>query len=233
MPRILSLEYLRLIILNKMGLIRMNVVEFFDILISLIIISNPIILTNTILSIPLNKNPRLKKQTAILSSVVGGAVLITMTWTGTKLLTLLGLRMEAFQIAGGIVVIVLGFAMLNAKISSMKTSSEEEISLVSKSMAITPLAFPLIAGPGSISAVIFNANRFPGVLNLLLLSLACTILALISWFFMRFSCFVEKKIGNTGLHIFERVTGLILLTLGIQILMSGIGRYFPELTPSP
>jgi len=207
----------------------MDIVHFISIVIGLLVISNPLMAVQAVLGVTANQTPAQKKQISIIASLVGGMILVVMTWAGTYLLAILGLKIESFQIAGGIVVIVLGFSMLNAQESSIKTTKEEQEAPSPKSGAIIPLAFPLIAGPGAISTVIVNASHFPGVLNLLILSLACILIAIISGIFIYSAGYLEKKLGHTGISIFGRIGGLILLTLGVQILMGGILHFFPAL----
>lgn len=211
----------------------MNTVQLVDVAVALLVVSNPLILVQAILGVTHHEKPAQKKITALLAAMIGTGILILMTFMGTQLLSLLGLRIEAFQVAGGIVVIFLGFSMLNAKFGMIRSSKKRQDFPSSKAGAMIPLAFPLIAGPGAISTVIVNTIRYPGVQSLFQISLACAILGFISWLFMRSAGFLEKTLGDTGISIFGRIGGLILLTLGIQILMGGLAYYFPIMEALP
>ena len=112
-----------------------------------------------------------KKHTAFVATSAIGIILLIATWIGTPLLAILGIKLPAFQIAGGGILLVLAISMLNASESSIKQSPEEQKEKYSgESIAIVPLAIPIIAGPGAISTVIVAVNEFPGVLNQIYLS---------------------------------------------------------------
>jgi multiple antibiotic resistance protein len=205
----------------------MDAMQFIDIAIALLVVSNPLILIQAILGVTAHNTSTRKQTISWLAASLGTGMLITTTFMGAQILSLLGLKIEAFQVAGGIVVIILGFSMLNAKFGMIASAKGRQEFPAAQSGAVIPLAFPLIAGPGAITTVMVNSVRYPGLRNLFLISCACVVLGLISWMLMLSAGYLEKKLGDTAISILGRMGGLILLTLGIQILMGGLAQYFP------
>lgn len=203
----------------------MDALHFVNAFIGLLVITNPLMILPAALAVMKRLSLPQKKKMALIATLVSAAILIAMTWLGPELLQLLGIQAEAFKIAGGIVVIMIAFSMLNAQESTLKTTAEEQQS--KNAGAIIPLAFPIIAGPGAISTTIINAVSFPGIENKALLFGACILSAALAGLVLYFSDRLERYLGQMGINIFTRIGGLILLSLGIQILGIGIQGFFP------
>jgi multiple antibiotic resistance protein len=146
------------------------------------------------------------------------------------LLDFLGISVPAFQVAGGFVVFMLAMAMLNAETSRIKQTTEDQKEAKHKhSIAIVPLAIPIMAGPGAISTVVVAVNSHPGVLNQIYFSGSAIIVALVLGITLYFSTGFEKMLGQTGINIVNRIAGLILAAMAVQTLSSGIIGLFPFL----
>jgi len=207
----------------------MNAAQFINHFIALLVIANPLSALPAVLRITQNMSLHEKRHTGITSAIAVGIILVLVTWIGTPLLMILGIQLPAFQIAGGLVLLVMAFSMLNAEESAIKSISEEQKPQRTASAAIVPLAIPIIAGPGAISTVIVSVNAHPGPLNQLIITASCILVALVMGILLYFASNLERILGTTGINIINRVGGLILAAIAIQALANGMHEIFPGL----
>ena len=171
-----------------------------------------------------------KKRTGILAGVAVGVILVLMTWIGAGFLSVLGISLPSFQLAGGAIVFLLALSMLNAETSPMKQSREDRKDAMQKqSIAIVPLAIPLMAGPGGISAVIFTVSSHPGIVNQIYFSICALLVAFIAGLILYTATHLERMIGVTGINIVNRIGGLILAAIAVETMAKGAIGLFPGL----
>jgi multiple antibiotic resistance protein len=207
----------------------MTLSEFANHFVALLVIANPLSALPAVLRVTRNQSLAQQRHTAVLATVSVGVILLLVTWIGTPLLAILGIKLPAFQVAGGIVILFLAFSMLNASESPIKQTPEEqkERTVVGDTGAIVPLAIPIIAGPGAISTIIVSVNASPSVLNQVFLSVAALLVTLVMGLVLYFANSLEKMIGKQGINIFNRIGGLLLAAIAIQSLATGALGLFP------
>ena len=206
--------------------------EFINYFISLLVICSPFSALPALLGMTDGLSDIEKKRTGVIAGIAVGIILLTMTWIGGPLLEFLGISLPAFQVAGGFVIFLLALAMLNAETSRIKQTTEDEKEARRKSsIAVVPLAIPLMAGPGAISTVIVAVNTHPGALNQLFFSLGALMVALVLGITLYFSTRFEKMLGQTGINIMNRLAGLVLAAMAVETLSKGLIGLFPVLAP--
>ena len=206
----------------------MTLSDFANQFVALLVIANPLAALPAVLRITRHQTRSQKQLTALVATFAIGLILLIATWIGTPLLAILDIKLPAFQVAGGAVLLLLSFSMLNASESSIKQSPEEQKEKhVSESGAVVPLAIPIIAGPGAISTIIVAVNKFPGILNQVYLSFCALLVTVVMGLVLFFASDLEKMIGLSGVNIFNRIGGLILAAIAIQSLASGAIELFP------
>lgn len=158
------------------------------------------------------------------------AVLAGAAVFGEALLKLLGASLPAFQVGGGLVLLLMALAMLNAQAGGMRQSRAEVEELESGALTgVVPLAVPLLAGPGAIGTTIIAAQA--GGLAHLAALLACIVLVCaILWAVLRLADAVGQRMGTTGLNIATRLLGLLLAAIAIETMADGLKALFPALT---
>jgi multiple antibiotic resistance protein len=197
---------------------------------SLLVICSPFSALPALLALTHGLSDEEKKRTGLVAGVGVGAILVAMTWIGGPLLDFLGITVPAFQVAGGFVVFMLALSMLNAETSRMKQTAEDQNESKHRhSIAIVPLAIPIMAGPGAISTVIVAVNSHPGMLNQLLLTFVALLVAFTLGMTLYFSTRFEKMLGQRGINIVNRLAGLILAGMAVQTLARGLIGLFPLL----
>ncbi|WJV55806.1 YchE family NAAT transporter [Prodigiosinella aquatilis] len=161
-------------------------------------------------------------------SVVG--ILWGSLFFGDGILRLFGISIDSFRIAGGILVVTIAMSMISGKLGEDKQNKQEKTETANReSIGVVPLALPLMAGPGAISSTIVWSSRYHGWLNLFGLSLAIAIFAFCCWLLFRVAPILVKVLGQTGINVVTRIMGLLLMSLGIEFIVTGIKAIFPGL----
>jgi len=202
-----------------------QIVNYF---ISLLMICSPLSALPALLGLTHGKTEEEKRRTVLIAGIAVGVILVVATWFGSIVLDFLGISIEAFQLAGGFVVFMLALAMLNAEQSKIKQTSEDQKEAKSKeSVAIVPLAIPIMAGPGAISTAIVATHDYPGMLNTLYLSGCGILVAFVLGCTLYMSTTIEKLIGHNGINVVNRIGGLILAAMAVESMARGALGLFP------
>jgi len=178
-------------------------------------------------SAALDAAARLRLARAVTLTVF--AVLAGSALFGEELLRWTGTGLPAFRVGGGLVLLLMALAMLNAQPGAVRQSRAEAEELESGELSgVVPLAVPLLAGPGAISTTVIAAQA-GGVVHLaVLLSLIALVCALL-WVMLRIAHVVEPRMGTTRLNIATRLLGLLLIAIAIQTMAEGLKQLFPGL----
>ena len=158
-------------------------------------------------------------------TVLAGAAIF-----GEALLKFLGASLPAFQVGGGLVLLLMALAMLNAQAGGMRQSRAEVEELESGALTgVVPLAVPLLAGPGAIGTTIIAAQA-GGVAHVGALLGCIALVCAILWLVLRVADAVGQRLGTTGLNIATRLLGLLLAAIAIETMADGLKVLFPGLT---
>jgi multiple antibiotic resistance protein len=148
---------------------------------------------------------------------------------GERLLDALGASLPAFQVGGGLVLLLMALAMLNAKVGEMRQTRAEAEELESGEVSgVVPLAVPLLAGPGAISTTIIAAQA-GGVAHKMALIVCIALVSVLVLVMLRVAHVVGRRLGMTGLNIATRILGLILAAIAIETMADGLKTLFPAL----
>lgn len=165
-----------------------------------------------------------RKKTATNAVVVATIVLLIFAVLGEALLTVLGISMASLGTAGGIILLLIGIEMVFARSSgaSSTTELEDEETLGRQDVSVFPMALPLIAGPGSMGAVMLMMAQAEDIYQqatVIVCILAIMILTLICLFA---ATPITRLLGVTGMHVIMRVMGVLLCALAVQFIFDGI-----------
>lgn len=194
-------------------------------------IMNPIANTPVFLGLTAEDDPEARRKIAAKALIVSFVIVVVFSAAGKLILSLFGITLPAFRIMGGILVALVGYHMLRGgEHSPVQHPSEEDKqkSLDAElEVAITPLAMPILAGPGTI-ATAMNFASAGGLSEFFVTVGAFFVLCVISYgFFVSGERFV-RYIGDNGVKVVTRLMGLILSVIGVQMLIDGIGGAFTE-----
>jgi multiple antibiotic resistance protein len=172
----------------------------------------------------LTKNMALekKRKTIVRSMRISFLVLVFFALTGNLLFQVFNITIAAFQIAGGILLIAVALQMLNlGKTTPTKDGSED--------IAIVPLAFPLTAGPGTITAVILLTSKTNNILESSSVFVGIFAGILISYVGMRYSSRLFRLLGEDGLRVVTALMAIIVLAIAVQFVIEGISNAIPQI----
>ncbi len=174
--------------------------------------------------------PEHKRRTAFRASLAGGIILACFGALGGAIFSVLGISLGAFRIAGGVLLFLLAIDMLRAQRSRQRTSPEEEAEGLDRpDISIFPLAIPMLAGPGATSTVMVLVSRAEKPWQYVVVFGSIALTALISLGLLRGALRVERRLGQTGMNVLQRVMGLILAATAVQFVVEGIATLLPTI----
>lgn len=204
--------------------------EYTKIFISLFAILDPIGIIPIIILFTAGMTSAQRNHTGRLASLTVFLILLTALLIGEPLLAFFGISINSFRLAGGILLMVMAFKMLNGTLHQLTSETEGLSAEDSNSLlAIVPLSTPLLAGPGSISTVILDAHRGSDIAHYLSMSLILALLSVTVWLTFLIAPWVERRIGTLGIDIFTRLMGLILAAIAVEFIAGGMRGLFPAL----
>ena len=200
-------------------------------LIGVLAIVNPLGAIPIFLSLCSDRTREESRQVAQTSAISVAVILIAAIWSGGAILSFFGIGIPAFSTGGGLLLLLMAIAMLNAKRSNAKQTPEEADEASNKeNIAVVPLAIPLLAGPGAISMAIVGSHQVASLGGRrMILSAGIIVIALIVWVALRLATPIGAKVGVTGLNIATRVMGLLVAAIGVQMLTYGLAKLLPGL----
>ncbi len=181
---------------------------------SLIAVLEPFSTTAVYATLTKDMNSDQKKRIVRRSAIVSFVVMIFFAFTGHLVFRVFGITLPAFQIAGGILLVLVALEMLRP--GEMGASSHE-----GEDIAIVPLAFPLTSGPGSITTVILLVSRADNLSQTFVVPLAIFVGVLFTYLALTFSTGLFKRFGNQGLRVVTALMAIIVLAIAVQFILDG------------
>lgn len=155
------------------------------------------------------------------ATIVSFITLVMFAVSGQLLFKFFGISTNCFRVVGGVIFFAIGWDMLQARITKVKLK-EDEIKTYAKDISITPLAIPMICGPGSITNAIVLMEEADTFWMQVVLIASIAIVYLLTFIILRAATRINKIIGETGNNVMMRLMGLILMVIAIEFFVSGI-----------
>lgn len=188
---------------------------------SVLFIVDPIAVIPTYLVITADQTPEQRAITARRACIAAALILIAFALGGALIFELFGITLEAFRIAGGLILWVVAMDMLHGERRTQESHPEIAEGRVKEDVAITPLAMPMLAGPGAISTIMVLAGQARSVPEKLVVHASIIITALASWIILRIGTGVVRAMGQTGIRVMTRIMGLLLAAIAVQFVITG------------
>jgi multiple antibiotic resistance protein len=181
-----------------------------------------------------NDMPEQRVRTARLACCVAAGILLAFSIAGTLVFKVLGITMPAFQIAASIVLLLVALDMLRAQRSRVQETHEETKAGTEKTdIAVTPLAIPMLAGPGAISTTILLQNEAKDVPQHIALYCCIPMVLLASYIILRIAARGARRLNPIAMSIAARIMGLLLAAVAIQFMLNAIKAFRLELISTP
>jgi multiple antibiotic resistance protein len=201
---------------------------------SLFVIVDPLAMIPVFLAMTPNDTPQQRLRMARVASLTVAAVLLAFSFAGTMIFKIFGITMPAFQIAASIVLLIIALDMLRVQRSRLQHTSEEALAGAEKTdIAITPLAIPLLAGPGAISTTILLSNEAKTIPEHIALYGCILAVALGTYLIFRLAVRGARWLNPIVMSIAIRIMGLLLAAIAIQFMLNAIKEFHSELIAMP
>ena len=204
--------------------------EYTKFFLALLVIVNPVGAVPLFVSMTEQHTREEKHRIARVASSAVAVVLILSAVGGQPLLAFFGISIASFKVGGAILILLLAISMMHATPTGEKQTPEEAREAADKeSIAVVPLAIPLLAGPGAISTTIIYATGRSSLSHIAVIIACCLLVALTTWIALRAATPVSQWLGKTGVNIAIRIMGLLLAAVAVEIFTSGILVLLPGL----
>lgn len=208
----------------------MTSTETIKFIVAMIIMMNPLGSLSIFLDLTRKSVVAEQRKMATTASIAILIIMLLTVWTGKDLLSLLGITIPSFRVAGGLILLLMGLSMLQSKESPVSHTSEDDIAARERhSIAIVPMALPVIIGPGAISTLIIAAGDFPQFTSKAWLSLLCLLLTIGMGIMLYFAVPIARIVGVSVIKVITRIMGMIIMAIAVGMLANGMMGLFPAL----
>lgn len=163
-----------------------------------------------------------RNRQARLAAIYMACILLTSLVAGAVILEFFGISLQALRVAGGLIIARIGFSMLNPEPERPLPRRDQDESADKDAIAFTPIAMPLLSGPGSIAVTISMATSAENVLEYIPVGIGIVIVSAISWIVLRYAPRIVDFLGRTGVNALTRLMGLVLVCIGVQFVVTGV-----------
>lgn len=198
--------------------------SLFNAFVTLLVTIDPPGLAPLFLAVTRGMNREQRRQVSVRASIIGFLVIALFAVAGASILSVFGITLPAFRVAGGFLLFFIAFEMVFERRQDRKEKSAD-VAITKDhihNIAAFPLAIPLIAGPGAISATVLLSSSYHGIagqLSLLAIILACLLITYVVFILAER---IDRILGQTGRSILTRLLGVILAALAVQFVADGI-----------
>jgi multiple antibiotic resistance protein len=189
---------------------------------SILFLVDPIAVVPTFLAITQGESIERRRATARRACVAAGILLIVFAAGGTLIFRAFGITLPAFRIAGGAILWLVAMDMLRGERSTQESEAEIDEGRQKDDVAITPLAIPMLAGPGAISTVMVLSGQARSPARAAVVYGSIIVTLVISWIMLRISDRVMSRFGQTGIRVTMRIMGLMLAAVAVQFVITGV-----------
>ena len=188
---------------------------------TLFTILNPLGIMPVFMTMTANLSPKERKKTARKSVIIAVIILLAFAFSGQILFKFFGISVDSFRVVGGIIFFIVGYDMLQARIGKTKITPKEVKDYVND-ISITPLAIPMITGPGAITNAIVLMQDADTFLKKGILVGVILLIFLLIYIIFASSTKIIKVIGDTGNKVLMRLMGLIVMVVAVEFFFSGL-----------
>ena len=195
--------------------------QFFYAFMAFFAIMNPISNLPAYMALVADDSQKISRKIAFKSLLIAFIIVTVFVFSGDLIFKVFGITIESFRIAGGILVAVIGYHMINGNHSPSYKGMEQQASNSDPmSVAISPLAMPLFAGPGTITTALNLANG--GIKNQLITVVAFALLCAITYLLLRSAKQIAGFLGENLMKIITKMMGLLLFSIGVQMIIISV-----------
>jgi len=163
-----------------------------------------------------------RRQQARMAVLYMISILVTTLVAGAVIMNFFGISMPALRMAGGLIVARVGFGMLNPAPEQRLSDESADEAETMADIAFTPIALPLLSGPGSIAVTIGMATEAEEITHYAAIAAGILLVAAVALLILRSASAVQRHLGVTGMNVLTRLMGLVLVCIGVQFVFRGL-----------
>lgn len=192
------------------------------------VVVDPISLVPLFAGLVHGTSDRYKRKMAGKAAAIALAICVLFAFGGARFLSIMGISLSSFRIAGGTLLFLISLEMVFARTSGTKsTTPEREEAMKREDISVFPLAFPFIAGPGALATILLTAGEVWGKpLEFVGFLVVVILVMVVCWVLMLATPWLMKVIGVTGANVMSRLSGVVLAALAVQFIVEGIRGSF-------
>lgn len=198
--------------------------EYLEVLITLLAVSNAVGMIPVYLALTRGMDAVHKRRTVLLATVTTLATLVVAALAGEALFRIFSIGIPSFRVGGGLLILLTGLDMVRPKPPSEVAPVQAD-----PIVGVVPLGIPGLAGPGTITAVMIQAQEHQSRLDDLVLAGLIGAVALWVWCCFSAADPIQRRLGPGGIEIMSRVLGLVLVAMAVEFIATGLGALFPIL----
>lgn len=198
---------------------------FFSVFAALFSVLNPLGTVPVFVGLTKDDTKHNRDKTSFWTSINVCIILLISFFAGKYVLSFFGISINSLRVAGGLIIATSGFALLTGsftKHKGMKKASVQADLETRSEVSLTPLAIPMLAGPGSISLLITYNQSFDSKEQHLLSVFAIIAVCLVIYLILRTSHFIVKALGASGINAISRIIGFIVIAIGVEYVSSAV-----------
>jgi len=203
--------------MNQLTVLLLYFTSFFTLM-------NPLGIMPVYLTMTASLSKKRRAKTAVKATITATATLILFAFAGKYLFDFFGISVAGLKVVGGVIFFMVGYDMLNARLSRIKIK-EEEVEEYVNDISITPLGIPMIAGPGAITNAIVLMGDAPDYTGKLMVVLSILLVSFVILISLLGASSILKSIGEQGTKILTKLMGLIVMVIAVEFFFSGITPY--------
>lgn len=191
---------------------------------ALVSVINPLGTLPIFISLMKEKERRERNETAVRTVINVFVIMMVAFFTGKYVLSFFGISLESLKVAGGLIIASSGFALLSGNFSrhkGMKRKVREDAKMRSE-VSLTPLALPMLSGPGSISLLITYQQSYAGTGERLALMAAIFATCIVTLILLLSSGYIVRSLGASGINALSRIVGFIVIAIGVEYVLSAV-----------
>lgn len=194
---------------------------------SIISVANPLAAMPVFISLTKQNTNKERIGIAKKSSFFMFTILTIFLLAGTYIMSFFGISLPGIRIAGGLIIMRSAYSMLTPGHGDRKlTDQDHEAAKEKEDVSFSPMAMPMLSGPGSIAVVIGLASQAKGIADLGIVTIAIILSALVAYIILRLAPISAKYIGPTGMGAVTRMMGFIAMCIAVQFILNGISGFF-------
>lgn len=203
---------------------------FLTTFIALIVIIDPPGVVGIFLSITEGDDLKTQRKQAFKAALYTFVILVVFFFAGTYILDFFGITLDAIRIGGGLIIVGIGFQLLRPQEEHKHSAQEREESSRKEDVSFTPLALPLLAGPGALAVVIGASTKTQAMpwLSYILILAAILLAVIVAWICLREANLLLKILGKNGMGALTRIMGFLLICIAVQMMIQGGGGVLKE-----